>query len=169
MSFTDPVTVQNPTTNVVASHLWGDAIAADLNFLRGPKAGCRLTSVVGTATGTDTVLPWATETYDDNGCHDNVTNNSRITVPSGWPGLWLVGASVRAASGIFTIHIVVNGTTRIVAATSNASGAVVNTVGCETIYVMAVGDYFEVWMTGGTARDTGVASSFWARWLASGA
>ena len=168
MSFTDPQTVQNPTTGLVAPFGWGDAVNGTLNFLRGAKAGCRLTSLVGTATGTDTPLPWGTETYDVNGCHSTASLTERIVVPSGWAGLWAVGTTIRGSANPFTIYIVVNATTRVTAASSNASGAVVSTVGCETIYPMAVADYFEVWMTGGTSRDTGVASSFWAHWLASG-
>lgn len=168
MSFTDPNSVQNPTTGLVAPFGLGDTWNADFNFLRGAKAGCHCTSSVGTATGTDTVLPWATEVFDVNACHDNVTNNSRITVPSGWGGLWLFGAEVRGASDLFTIYLVVNATTRIVAASSNASGGVVSMVACETIYVMTATQYVEVWMTGGTSRDTGVASRFWGHYLHSG-
>jgi hypothetical protein len=168
VSFTDPNTTQNPTTGLVAPFGWGTNVNSDLNFLRGAKAGCHLTSSTGTATGTDTALPWATELYDVNACHDNVTNNSRITVPSGWGGLWAVGASVRGASDIFTLQIVMGGGTRIVGATSNTSGATVSTVGLETIYVMTATQYFEVWMTGGSSRDTGAVSHFWAHWIASG-
>jgi hypothetical protein len=168
MPFTDPNSSQNPTTGLVAPFGWGDFVNGDLNFLRGAKAGCHLTSSVATGTGTDTVLPWATESFDVNACHDNVTNNSRITVPATWGGLWLVGANVRGASDLFTITIVVNATTRIVAQSSNASGGVVSATSCETIYVMAAADYFEVWMTGGTSRDAGSASHFYAHYLASG-
>jgi hypothetical protein len=168
MSFTDPATVGDPTTGRTEVHGWGDAVNGSLNYLRGAKAGCRVTSSAGTATGTDTVLPWATETFDPDDFHDNVTNNSRLTVPSGKAGLYHVYSTVRGASNLFTLYIVVNATTRIVEQSSQASGSVVSTCGLETTWIMAVGDYFEVWMTGGSSRDTGVASSFGCQWLASG-
>lgn len=166
MSFTDPQSVQNPTTGLVAPFGWGDAVNGDLNMLRGAKSGCHVTSAVGTATGTDTVLPWGTESFDVNSLHSTVSNTSRITADKA--GLWIVGASVRGASDLFTIYLVVNATTRIAAASANASGGVVSTVAVETIYVLAASDYVEVWMTGGTSRDTGVASHFYAHWLHSG-
>lgn len=34
-------------------------------------------------TGAGNIITWDTETFDDGGWHDNVTNNSRLTVPAG--------------------------------------------------------------------------------------
>jgi len=172
MPFSDPNSAQNPATGLVAPHGWGTNVDASFNFLRGAKAGCHLTSVVGTAITTDTVLPWATELYDVNGCHDNVTNNSRITVPAGWAGLWFIGASIRCTqsgtSTPFTIKLVVNATTTICQSVSVGVSLFENQHACETIYVLAAGDYVETWITNGTARSTAVASRFYAHWLHSG-
>lgn len=169
MAWADPVVTQDPTTNVIALAAWGDVVNGDLNFLRAAKAGCRLSSVVGTATGTDTVLPWGTEVYDVNACHDNAVNTSRITVPATWAGLWYVGADVTMSSGAFAATIVVNAATRLVVQASNTVGAVDSAVSLDTIYEMAVGDYFEVWITGGTSRSTATSSFMYAHWLASDA
>jgi hypothetical protein len=59
---------------------------------------------------------------------------------------------------------VVNGTTRIAGQSSNTSGAVDSACTVCTVYEMAVGDYFEVWVTGGANRSSGL---FYAHWLAS--
>lgn len=36
------------------------------------------------ASGSYTVVDWDEEVFDDAGCHDNVTNNTRLTVPAGY-------------------------------------------------------------------------------------
>lgn len=172
MTFIDPNTAQNPTTGLVAPFAWGDDVDGSFNFLRGPKAGCRVTSVTGTAIGGDTVLPWATEAFDVNACHDNVTNNSRITVPTDWGGLWYVGANIAfdaSAGTIELVDIVKNAASRIVFAQSRPS-SVAHTVGVslDTIITMTAGDYFEAWATGADTRSTTVTSSFFAFWIASG-
>jgi hypothetical protein len=61
------------------------------NFLRSAHA-CRLyksaTQTVGT--GAFDVVTFNTEDYDTDGLHDNVTNNSRITIPTGFGGYWFL-------------------------------------------------------------------------------
>jgi len=175
MAFSDPNSAQNAATGLVAPHGWGTAVDASFNFLRGAKAGCHLTSVVGTSVnGSDIVLPWATELYDVNGCHDNVTNNSRITVPSGWGGLWLLGASIRTTGGGGSptqIYIGLNGGSRPAHVTSSSNSTIADVQTClQVIVVLAVGDYVETWVTGtaGQTRSTAVASRFYAHWLYSG-
>jgi len=157
----DPASVQDPTTNVVCLHTWQDLVNAGFDMLRGPKAGCYVTSLVGTAPG---FMPWATEFYDVNGCHDNVTNNTRITVPSGWGGLWFVGCDMAMSSGIFDMFISINGVTNIVAESSNTSGALETACEGSTIYPVVAGDYFQVFTVGGTARSTTTTSRFYAHW-----
>jgi hypothetical protein len=168
MAWNDPLTVQDPTTNVVALHGWGDAVNESFNFLRGAKAGCHLTSVVGTAITTDTQLPWGTELYDVNACHDTGSNTERITVPTGWGGLWFIGCLLRCTNNVFHIMLVVNDTTRIAATASSVNGNVESSKTVETIYPLAAGDYVEVWATNGGNRSTSVASHFYAHWIASG-
>jgi hypothetical protein len=48
---------------------------------------------------TDTVLSWNAERFDTDGFHDNSTNNSRMTIPSGKGGKYLVVASAYWATG----------------------------------------------------------------------
>ena len=169
MAFVDPVTVQDPTVNVVATHGWGDAVNAAFNWLHAAKAGCLLTTAVSTAVTTDTAIPWATETWDVNGCHDTGSNTSRITVPTNWAGLWFVHANIFTTTDVSTVWIRVNGTTKIVGQSVHVLGG--TNVGGDlcTIYDMAVGDYFEVVVTGGSNIDgTGGSGTnrFGAYWMA---
>jgi hypothetical protein len=43
-------------------------------------------------------VPWDTEVYDTDTCHDNATNNTRLAVPSGWSRVRLSGM-LRTANG----------------------------------------------------------------------
>lgn len=58
--------------------------------------GCRVTKTGSQAitTATLTAVTWNLEDYDTNSMHDNVTNNSRITIPSGQGGYYLVQANL---------------------------------------------------------------------------
>ena len=53
-----------------------------------------LTADQSIATNTEIVLPFAGETFDVGGFHDNVTDNSRLTVPSGEAGKYWMAARV---------------------------------------------------------------------------
>jgi hypothetical protein len=166
MAFVDPVTVQNPTVNVVATFQWGDAVNAAFNWLHAAKAGCLLSTAVGTALGTNTAIPFATETFDVNACHSTVINTERITVPTNWAGLWLVGADIAAGAGEATIWIRLNGTTKIVGQSMNSSGSTNAQTNVLTVWDAAVGDYFEVVVTGGSAIDLSQATNrFFGYWL----
>ena len=48
---------------------------------------------------TDTTLNWNSEDYDTDSFHDNSTNTSRITIPSGKAGYYLFTLSLRYTSG----------------------------------------------------------------------
>jgi hypothetical protein len=75
--------------------------------------GCRVTKSVAQsiATATATAITWDVEDYDTNTMHDNVTNNSRITIPSGQGGYYLVQANliITDAGSAASISIYKNG------------------------------------------------------------
>ena len=56
--------------------------------------GCRLykTGAQTISNATTTAMTWNAEVFDTDSFHDNVTNNSRITIPSGKGGKYTVGA-----------------------------------------------------------------------------
>lgn len=91
-------------------------------------------------------MAFDTEVFDTQGVHSTVTNNSRITIPSGTSGLVRIGggAEVNANASNFMIRILKNGTTIVanhnVQAGTNGHGI------CTWSYPMVVvaGDYFEI-------------------------
>jgi hypothetical protein len=62
--------------------------------------------------GTTTILPFNGELFDTHSYHDNSTNNSRITIPTGKAGVYLIDTNVRLrdATGTYAfISIFKNG------------------------------------------------------------
>lgn len=86
-----------------------------------PSVLARGVSVTNTTTHTTSVTPmaWDTERYDTDSFHDPVTNNSRLVVPAGLAGTYVISArvSLQAASLVtpstFGLRIRKNGATLI--------------------------------------------------------
>jgi hypothetical protein len=59
-------------------------------------SGCRVTQSAAQtiANASTTTLNFNTETFDVDGYHDNVTNNNRLTIPSGKSGYFLIFAKL---------------------------------------------------------------------------
>lgn len=82
----------------------GQVLTADSTQATGIKwaavsstlSGCWAYASAGTTVvdSTNTVIAFAAEIYDTDGYHDNVTNNSRITIPTGLGGKFLVTAQI---------------------------------------------------------------------------
>lgn len=90
-----------PTTHVAGETL----PAADYNVIvndvidhesRIRQAAVMASFVSGTAytTGASNPIPFGGENYDTDGFHDNTTNNSRITIPTGLGGTYMLEAHV---------------------------------------------------------------------------
>lgn len=56
------------------------------------------TAVQSISNNTVTAVNWTAEDFDSDGFHDNATNNTRLTVPSGLGGKYFVFAQLRYAS-----------------------------------------------------------------------
>ena len=70
--------------------------AAELNA----RVGCELRNSGDQTitTATKTVVTFDTEMVDTNGFHSTVTNTSRITIPSGFAGIYVVAAHIRTGA-----------------------------------------------------------------------
>lgn len=55
---------------------------------------------------TQTILTWNGESWDTNSYHDNVTNNSRVTIPAGKAGKYLVTITLNASAGAGSIRLI---------------------------------------------------------------
>jgi len=110
--------------------------------------GCALTKTASqsTANNTLTTMTWDSETFDTDGFHDNVTNNSRITIPTGKGGKYLFTAIINwnnSASGYREARFTRNGTAQsyanIAATPTGEAGTVIT-----TILNCSVGDYVDI-------------------------
>ena len=108
--------------------------------------GCVLTKSVGQSIPNTTVttITWDVESLDTNNFHDNVTNNNRITIPSGYAGKYLITCGLtwgNISGGQFRQLVLFKNTTQLaVTNTSNLRA----TTHVTFIADMAVGDYFSI-------------------------
>jgi len=81
----------------------GTILVADSTAATGLKwattgnfVGCRVyaSSAQTISNATDTIVAFANESYDTDGFHSNVTNNSRMTIPAGLAGYYRVTANI---------------------------------------------------------------------------
>lgn len=115
------------------------------------------------SSGSFVAVTWDTEDVDDGGWHDNVTNNTRITVTNaGWVHVIARVEFAGNASGIRAIRVLRNGTE--IDRVGDAGANVVQTWEVNTEYKASASDYFEVeafQSSGGTiALDTNGLSRF---------
>ena len=104
------------------------------------------------ANETATAIACGAEEYDSNGFHDNSTNNSRMTIPSGKAGKYQVTAQVLWGSSLttfFLLYILKNGS--VIDGNGINSGIIAVQKGLPNDWIqatvtvdLAVGDYVQV-------------------------
>lgn len=98
--------------------------------------------------GTTTTLTWDSESADTDGFHDNVTNNSRLTVPSGVTKVRLSGGcrNSQTTSGQTVVSITKNGASaRGLPIRDEDNLSADNSLGVvSSIQEVTAGDYFEM-------------------------
>jgi hypothetical protein len=129
--------------------------------------GCSLTAGAQSITNdVRTAIAFTSEAYDTNSFHDNATNNSRITIPTGQGGKYLFTFSMHwtTGSGTRDLQLYKNGSV-----TLTPSAAIVAQAGSEVAlngsYVLnlVANDYIEVYgYTAGGGNETTIASTFTA-------
>lgn len=113
-------------------------------------AGCllRLTSDQAVANDTSTYITFTTEDFDTDSYHDNTTNTSRITIPTGKGGKYLLFGSFfwdANGTGWRRIEIVKNRTTVLGVLYNDWSGiGQPNSQGLSIVADLVAGDYVEV-------------------------
>ena len=114
------------------------------------------------ANNTETSIDFDNEYFDTDGFHDNVTNNTRLTVPSGKGGYYLITATLpyaSNASGERQIILNLNGADNFYFITTPGAQATTNPV--SIIKNLTVGDYVELqaYQSSGGALNCPVAGS----------
>ena len=135
----------NGTTLVADS-----AEATGLKWAASPNfVGCRVfnSAAQTIATATTTALIFNSETFDTNGFHDNTTNNTRITIPAGYSGKYLIQGSTRYnpnVTGRREITITLNGGGSIATGEFTPSASTFMSTPNFTIASLTAGDYVEL-------------------------
>jgi hypothetical protein len=169
VSYVDPQTIQNPTTGLIATTALLAQWRTDMQWLRNSKAGCRVRTNVATVIGTNTAIPFELEDYDNQACHSTASNTTRITVPSGWDGMWLFGGVMRFSTGnVSTLMVYKNGstTTALVRTNSQSNAGNQSSAALTGFERFVAGDYIELCATGGTPVATAFNPVFWSIWWA---
>ncbi len=131
----------------------------------------RRTSAQSIPNGAMTAVNWDAEEYDTDGIHDNATNNSRLTVPSGVSKIRLLGNSDWAVStvGERVIFMWKNGSAYDIAGYArHASPGYQNANIASPVLNVAAGDYFELiaYQTSGAALNFSVSAAQDRAWFA---
>lgn len=135
---------------------------------------CRVTNTAAQTivNNTRTALTFDTETVDVGGMHSTSSNTSRLTVPSGGQGLYVIGGAcefVANATGIRDIELRINGSVYFAGSQIASAGASATTLMNVTgVYPLVDGDYVEltVVQTSGGNLNTGTSHQLWAYWTA---
>ena len=115
----------------------------------GTFSGARVTkSANQTLTnGTWTIVTFNTEQFDVDGYHDNSTNTSRLTIPSGKSGYFLIYGSIMCganSAGTRQVYITKNGTDIILDDDGATNGTYPATMRVSLISYAVPTDYFEL-------------------------
>ena len=128
--------------------------------------GCSLTksAAQSIATATETAITFNTEVFDTDSFHSTSSNTSRITIPSGKAGKYLVNGQIMidsAGSGGAQGVLYLNGATRYVSYISNATPLAAPSVIWNNVLNLSVGDYIELFAAqySGTSKDV-LANSY---------
>ena len=112
--------------------------------------GVRLekTAAQSIANATYTAITYTGETYDTSSYHDNSSNTSRITIPAGLGGYYLIAYQISwstSGNGQRLVRVYVNGSTiPYMNGFANPSGGYDNNFAGATILNLSAGDYIEL-------------------------
>jgi len=127
-------------------------------------AGVRVsrTSDVTITQNTATTVSWDAETFDTDAFHDNSTNPSRLTIPTGKAGKYLVHACIRITGAGNTVPNVIelrlNGTSTL-SQTQDPDNQTVYIAEMSDVVTLADADYVEIRITRGAAANNSTLKS----------
>ncbi len=163
-AYVDPQTLHNPAAGNKPPATWGDTVRDDLEFLIAPPM-CRVyrsADQTGLTTGAWTAVTFptgsATEAWDTDAFHSLSTNTSRLTIPTGLGGRYLLtGCAVwdSNTTGNRALTFYKGGSTPVgvqTTITANSEGSMIS-IAAEV--ALAAGEYVEMkaYQSSGANRD----------------
>ncbi len=148
MPYSDLALTHVPATGNVAPAAWGTQIRTNFEFLIDPPACSVLgSSAQSVANDTLVILNAGSETFDNDGMHSTVTNNSRITAQTA--GRYLINTVVEFAANAASynqVDFLKNGATTLPGTRLPpvTTGAFPTALAITETVVLAAGDYVEV-------------------------
>ena len=135
-------------------------------------AGCSLSksAAQSISNATWTLITWNQENYDTDAFHDNSTNNTRITIPSGKSGKYLIAANLYTPAnsvGSRLLKYTKNGADSYYGNWSPASAVHSTSIVGSQVFDLIAGDYIEVAIYQDTGTSINVNSSFESTFTAS--
>lgn len=111
--------------------------------------GCSVynSTTLSFANNTETTITYDSEYIDTNGFHDNTTNNSRITIPSGYGGKYLISATnrwVQNSNGARSMTMYVNGASVVDMMNLPGNATTLSYLFRSVIYTLSAGDYIQI-------------------------
>lgn len=157
------VDTANATSELVGTGASGELVNVSLGYLlkrssntldrkfRGARAYESVTTNTYAGTSTWISVPLDAETYDTDSLHDNSTNNSRLTIPTGMGGYWdfrgffYPDLNGNAAGTVVQIRIMLNAATVLALSIGHidASGAIA-VAPIFSLRSVSAGDYVEL-------------------------
>jgi hypothetical protein len=156
--YVDPQTVHNPSAGGKPPATWGDTVRDDIvSLAKPPMVKVSRSSTQSIANATLTAVQFDTEAWDTDAFHSTISNTSRITIPSGFSGRYLVMGQIifdANATGRRAAYLLLNGATYLAAVNAVPTGAEVSlNLSAEASAV--AGEYLElaVWQDSGAALN----------------
>jgi len=107
----------------------------------------------------------AADTYDTNSFHDTSTNNTRITIPSGKAGYYLIAAEASFdlnTNGTRGVQILLNNTTAIGTVLIPPGPGFGTTLHAHAVYLLSVGDFIELQVFQSTSGSLNCANAWFS-------
>jgi hypothetical protein len=161
-------TPNHATASTVASAAAFNSHENDLLYLKDrvdnpPRCRLNHNTTQSITTGTDTAVAFNAEFQDSAALHDTVTNNSRITIPTGEGGQYLFTASVEFASsptGQRKIMFRIGGSSDVALVTVDAAaGSQPTRLTTVYQYQASAGDYLEVFVSQNSGGSINLAAT----------
>jgi hypothetical protein len=150
----------------------GGGSASSVTFAGVRLSASSALSQTTDATWADIPFGSGTKTYDSNNYHDTVTNNARMTVPSGKAGKYHITGQVRAGESVpetqfgkIGLQIELNGTTSIAESSIRFDTASDLALEVSTDYSLSVGDYVKLRFKKNTGNGTTAIITYDARFM----